>query len=96
MRPTLEEGDRLLVRRTRRPRPGDVVALAHPSRPGLTMVKRVAGVEGDDVVVVGDNPVASTDSRLFGPVPRALVRGVAFYRYAPSGRSGRLHRRPVP
>jgi hypothetical protein len=39
---------------------------------------------------VGDNEKHSTDSRHFGPVPPALVRGKAVYRYAPPTRAGRL------
>jgi nickel-type superoxide dismutase maturation protease len=97
MQPTLAPGDRLLVRPSRRPLPGDVVAIADPRRPGRTLVKRVSAVDGDgSLVVAGDNPAASTDSRTFGAVPRHLVRGVAFYRYGPAGRSGRLPLRPVP
>jgi nickel-type superoxide dismutase maturation protease len=95
MQPALEPGDRLLVRRTRRPRAGDVVALRDPRDQARVLVKRVAGLTDDGVVVLGDSPGASTDSRAFGPVPPALLIGVAFYRYGPAGRStGRL-RRPV-
>jgi hypothetical protein len=84
MRPTLEPGDRLLVIRRRSYRPGAVVAL---------LVKRVVAV-GDDgrLVVAGDDPSASTDSRTFGPVPRSLVRGQAVHRYAPPGRTGPMPR----
>jgi signal peptidase I len=53
-------------------------------------VKRVADLDGDAVVVHGDNADASTDSRTFGPVPRSSILGRAVYRYAPAGRAGRL------
>ena len=86
MRPTLEPGDRLVVLRLP-PRVGDVVALEVGHR---VLVKRVAGVAGDDVTVRGDNAAASTDSRTFGPVPRSAVLGRAVYRYAPTARAGRL------
>jgi signal peptidase I len=103
MSPALLPGDRLLLLR-RRVRRGDVVAFAHPRLPGITAVKRVAGVPGDRVdsvarsaldagdgyVLLGDNPAASTDSRQFGAVPSAALRGRAVYRYAPPGRRGRL------
>ena len=90
MRPALEPGDRLVVVRGRRPRPGQVVALADPRRPGRLVVKRVADVSGAGVVVLGDNPAASTDSRQFGPVPPAAVRGRVVYRYWPESSRGRL------
>ena len=92
MRPALEPGDRLLVVRRRRYRPGAVVAVADP-RDGRLLVKRVAAVTSDGrLVVVGDDPAASTDSRTFGSVPRRLVRGEAVHRYAPPGRTGRMPR----
>ncbi len=92
MRPALEPGDRLLVIRRRSYRPGAVVALADP-RDGRLLVKRVVAV-GDDgrLVVAGDDPSASTDSRTFGPVPRSLIRGQAVHRYAPPGRTGPMPR----
>jgi nickel-type superoxide dismutase maturation protease len=92
MRPALEPGDRLLLVRRRSYRPGAVVAVADP-RGGRLLVKRVAAVQPDGrVVVAGDDPDASTDSRTFGPVPRALVRGEAVHRYAPASRAGRMPR----
>lgn len=94
MRPTLEPGDRLLVRRVwRRSRvvAGDLVTVPDP-RPGSAgrlLVKRVVSVEEGLVVLAGDNPEASTDSRSFGPVPGSSIRGRVLYRYAPAGRAGR-------
>ena len=94
MLPALAPGDRLLVARLGRPRPGDLVAVRDPRDPGRTVVKRVAGVSSDGYVVLGDNRARSTDSRHFGPVARAAVRGRALYRYFPEERRGRL-RPPV-
>ena len=83
MRPTLEPGDRLLVVRRRSYRPGAVVAVADP-RDGRLLVKRVVAVTDDGrLVMAGDDPAASTDSRTFGPVSPALVRGEAVRRYFP-------------
>jgi nickel-type superoxide dismutase maturation protease len=90
MRPSLEPGDRLVVVRTRRPRPGQVVALDDPRQPGRVVVKRVAAAGDAGVTVVGDNPAASTDSRHYGPVPATVVRGRAVWRYWPESRRGRL------
>ena len=90
MRPALEPGDRLLVVPLRRPRPGQVVALADPRDPRRTLVKRVVAVSGAGLDVRGDDPAASTDSRTFGPVPPGALLGRAAYRYFPASRAGRL------
>lgn len=92
MRPTLEPGDRLLVLRRARARPGDLVTVPDPRDGSRTVVKRVASVSGDGVVVVGDNPAQSTDSRVFGAVPAAAVRGRVVYRYHPDHRRAWLRR----
>ena len=99
MVPALLPDERWLVDRLAyargRPRPGDVVLVAHPLRRDLRMVKRLAGVPGDLVCdgsrklgrgeywVEGDNAHASTDSREFGPVRRADLLGRAWVRYWP-------------
>ncbi len=90
MEPVLMSGDRLLVLRRRRPRVGDIVAVADPRPGGRLLVKRVVALQGDEVLVEGDNRSSSTDSRHFGPVDRRAVLGRAVYRYGPPGRSGRL------
>jgi signal peptidase I len=92
MAPTLRDGDWLVATRRGRLRRGTVVVLAHPGR-SLDLVKRVAGVPGDRVgdralgsgeyLVVGDQPMASTDGRTFGPVPRSAIEGVVRFRYHP-------------
>jgi nickel-type superoxide dismutase maturation protease len=86
MLPTLQPGDRLLLRRRRRSghlAPGTLVAFVDP-RPGEArlVVKRVVDVEGDAVRVLGDNPAASTDSRTYGPVPKGAIPWVVLRRYA--------------
>jgi nickel-type superoxide dismutase maturation protease len=86
MRPTLEEGDRLLVVRPGRARPGDLVVVPDPRRSDRLVVKRVVKASAAGLTVRGDNPSASTDSRDFGPVPAASVRGRVVYRYAPPHR----------
>jgi len=92
MRPTLVPGDRLVVVRGRRARPGDLVTLPDPRSPQRVVVKRVLRVDGDGVAVGGDNPDASTDSRTFGPVPARSIRGRVVYRYFPEERRGRPQR----
>lgn len=96
MAPTLVPGDRLLVRRWPTGlAPGALVVVADPRSPDARspdrlVVKRVAAVDAAAVTVLGDNPAASTDSRAYGALPRAAVRGRVVYRYAPASRAGSL------
>jgi nickel-type superoxide dismutase maturation protease len=92
MRPTLEPGDRLLLLRTRRVRAGDLVVVPDPRHPGRMVVKRVVLASATGLTVKGDNADASTDSRQFGVVPLASVRGRVVYRYFPDSRRGRIGR----
>lgn len=95
MSPALLPGDRLVVLGAPRVlgrwiRPGAVVAVPDPRHPARTLIKRVSTVDrrSGTVEVLGDAQEVSTDSRAFGPVPRASIRGLAVYRYAPPGRKG--------
>lgn len=95
MRPTLQPGDWLLADpdayRARRPRNGELVLLPDPRDPGRLLVKRAAGFDGaDQLLVRGDAPEASTDSRIFGAVDPATVEGKPWFRYWPIGRIGRV------
>jgi nickel-type superoxide dismutase maturation protease len=90
MQPTLKSGDRLLVIRAGRPRPGHLVVVPDPRQPDRLLVKRAAAVHGGAVTVRGDNPASSTDSRDFGPVPVQMLKGRAVYRYGPPERAGWL------
>jgi nickel-type superoxide dismutase maturation protease len=93
MRPAFEPGDRLLIVPAFRVQQGQVVALPDPRHSDRLLVKRVRSVRSGLVEVMGDNDGASTDSRHFGPVRRSSVVGRVVYRYAPSGRVGRIGRR---
>lgn len=82
MRPTLPPGRTVLFNpraySASGPKPGEIVVLEHPdpARQGMLLVKRVAEIApGGAVVVVGDDPSASTDSRHYGPVSPERVRG---------------------
>jgi type IV secretory pathway protease TraF len=100
MLPALEPGDWALA--VSKPvRAGDVVVVEHPERPGFELVKRVVAVPGDvtgdgrvlgadEFWVEGDAGGSSSDSRAFGPVGRAGVRGTVVYVWWPSGRRGRV------
>ena len=110
MAPTLQPGDRLIVRRRTNPTVGAIVVAAEPQpcRPGRVpaahwVVKRVAAVAGDPVpacigvqethvragqlVLLGDNPDHSRDSRHFGLVGTEQVIGVATRQSDATGRS---------
>lgn len=87
MLPTLRPGERLLVVKARRSRPGQLVVVRDPRATSRVLVKRVTAVDGDKAHVTGDNAAATTDSAMFGPVP-VVARVV--YRYHPSDRAGML------
>jgi signal peptidase I len=100
MTPGLEPGERLLFDRLAyvrdRPQVGDIVLVAHPLRPELRLVKRLARAPGDfigdevlgrsEYWVLGDNEAESSDSREFGPVRRRDLLGRAWVRYWPTER----------
>ena len=82
MEPALRPGDWLLVRRTRRIRPGQIVLARHPERPEMLIVKRAARRADDGWWLESDNPEAgAVDSRRFGAVPVPLIEGRVLARY---------------
>jgi nickel-type superoxide dismutase maturation protease len=92
MAPTLRHGDAVVVRgRPRRVRAGDVLVVTFPTRPGQLFVKRAAHPVPGGWWVLGDNPLASDDSRSYGP---AEVVGRVVLRYWP--RPGRPGPPPTP
>jgi len=91
MQPCLHPGDRVLVWRWGRVRPGQLVVFRDPEAPSEYRIKRVAGMNrAGEVDVRGDNVNVSRDSRHFGPLPRRLVVGRAVFRYLPAQGRGRL------
>lgn len=100
MLPTLEPGD-WAIAVVKPIRVGAVVVLEHPERPGFELVKRVTAIPGDvtsdgrklaadEYWVQGDGGASSSDSRAFGPVRRASVRGTVVYVWWPAARRGRV------
>ncbi len=86
MAPTLSPGERVLVNRASyrrsKPRPGDLIVLRDPREPGRLLLKRIDQPTGDGAwLVAGDNELASTDSRQFGPVVEDLIVGKVLLRY---------------
>ena len=86
MCPGLRPGDWLVVRWRGHVAPGDVVVARRPDRPELLLVKRAVRREPGGWWLEGDNPAASDDSRLFGPVADHLVLGRVVGRYWPPRR----------
>lgn len=60
----------------------------HAFKPGGSFPERRLRLEADQVFVLGDNPPDSVDSRTFGPVPLALLKGRVIYRIWPPQRRG--------
>jgi nickel-type superoxide dismutase maturation protease len=95
MEPTLYAGERLLIRGkllggASRIVRGDIAVVPDPREPSRLLVKRVGSVVADRLYLVGDNPEASTDSRVFGAVERDAILGRVISRYWPPERAGRL------
>lgn len=83
MVPTLLHGDQLLVHYGGRLRPGCVAVVRHPLQQDLLIVKRLIERRDGGWWVLGDNPDAEGDSRVFGAVPPELVLGRVRARYRP-------------
>ncbi len=84
MEPALRPGDWLLVLRTRRISPGQIVLARYPARPDMLIVKRAARLLDAGWWLESDNPDAgAVDSRRFGPVPASLIEGRVLARYWP-------------
>jgi phage repressor protein C with HTH and peptisase S24 domain len=79
MVPTLRDGDTILVRRTSRVWPGDVVVARFPGQAGLVVKRAVRPVAGG-WWVEGDNDAVADDSRRYGP---AVVEGRVLLRWWP-------------
>jgi nickel-type superoxide dismutase maturation protease len=80
MEPAIMDGDYVLVSALHsRLRNGDVVILPHP-KTGLYLIKRVSGIKGDSLFVLGDNAKLSDDSRSFGYVKSCEIIGKVIYK----------------
>ena len=88
MLPTLNPDDRVLVRRVKAnngiPPVGAIVVAWHPSQPKRRLIKRLESLSNDGMMLLGDNPSSSTDSRQLGPIPRSALIGVVVSRVTPA------------
>jgi phage repressor protein C with HTH and peptisase S24 domain len=81
MLPSLQPGDRLLIRYGAVPRPGRLVIVRLPDRP--VAVKRAVRRVRDGWDVRSDNAAEGTDSRTLGAVPDSDVVAVVVCRVWP-------------
>ena len=83
MEPTLWPGDRLITvpAHPRLLSVGQVVVLTDPDDASHQIIKRITAIDGAGVEVRGDDPMRSTDSRRWGPVPVARIRRIALTRW---------------
>jgi hypothetical protein len=90
MRPTLEDGDLLLVRYDDVPAPDDIVLVRLPAqadgRPGPLAVKRAVWRESHGWWVERDNPDEGVDSWAVGAIPDHDIVAVVVVRLWPSRR----------
>ena len=79
MWPTLKPKDRVIVRplnpNAKLPAKAAIVVCIHPEQPSRQVIKRLNDVEDGQLILLGDCPDASTDSRQWGCVPRACLIG---------------------
>ncbi len=95
MEPTVAAGDWLLVDPLayveRPPDVDDLVLAEDPRASGLVLIKRVVSIDPDGWLrLEGDDPMRSTDSRVFGAVDPRSVSGAPWFRYWPPRRIGRI------
>jgi len=76
MRPTLTDGDVVLVAPCSSVSVGDIVVADHPFKSSVTMLKRVAAIDVEGRCDLrGDDPDESSDRRGFGNIPIDAIRG---------------------
>ncbi len=76
MKPTLEDGDSVLIEPSKQFRVGDIVLANHPFRKSIKILKRIEIIRPDgSYFLIGDNLAESTDSRSFGAIPAKDIIG---------------------
>lgn len=89
--------DELSYNLLHKPQKGEVIVFRYPLDPSKFFIKRIAGLPGEtmeingrkiilaenEYFVLGDNKSASSDSRIWGPVPENLIVGRTLIRLWP-------------
>lgn len=82
MFPTLKDGDCIIFNPELEPETGDIILFNHPFIQNLKVVKRISEITAEgNLIVLGDNPSESTDSRSYGAILAKNVLGVAVCRF---------------
>jgi len=77
MEPALKNGQMCIaVKGNFFARPGAIAVFVHPSRPEFLEIKRLDYAENGKWWVIGDNESESTDSRDFGAIESASIKGI--------------------
>lgn len=77
MQPTLKNGQTCIaVKGHFLARPGAIAVFVHPTRPDLVEIKRLVNKTNGKWWVAGDNESESTDSRDFGAIESASIKGI--------------------
>ena len=75
MVPTLEDGDQVILKRTKTFQIGDIVLANHPYK-NARIVKRIREFStAGKLFITGDNPHESSDSQTFGEISEKDVLG---------------------
>ena len=84
------------------PKKDDVIIFRYPKNPKVFFIKRIIALPNEEIVldgkeiklkdneyfVMGDNRGASSDSRIWGPVPKKLIVGRSIVRLWPLNKIG--------
>lgn len=76
MKPTLLDGEFVLIDPNKVPQKGDLAVFTHPKIQDLAVIKRVVDIAAAGAYTVHcDNPEEGSDSRTWGPLAASSLRG---------------------
>lgn len=76
MAPTLRSGDIVLIDQNASVGINDLVLANHPYQSNTKIIKRISEIDADGALILtGDNPSESTDSRTFGAISIKSIVG---------------------